>query len=388
MLANEIFVFANNAGWPLGSHPDFAIQMNILGIDIGGTKTSVCVGAESGQLALKRRMATCPENGPDKVLERIVALAREVMAQSGRADIDTVGLAAPGPLDVKRGAMLAPPNMPGWDFVPVVSYFAAAFRRPVFMNNDANAGALAEYHFGRGRGVANMVYLTHSTGMGGGVIVDGRLVQGTVDMAGEVGHFVLDPQGPVCPCGLRGCFEVYCGGRNVALRLRQKIAAEGIATTLTAKAGGQLAAIDFKLFVEAVREQDPFAVREWQAYVERLAQGMGIIIMTLNPDMVVLGTIACQTGDLLMVPLKACLRRFAWGAALDACRIETSALGADIGDLGAIAVAVEGLKTKDKGQMTDDGRQPREDRRQKTEDRPEKSDAALPQFKIANLNYS
>ena len=117
-----------------------------------------------------------------------------------------------------------------------------------------------------------------------------------------------------------------------------------MATVLTAKAGGRLAAIDFKLFVEAAREQDPFAVREWQAYVERLAQGIGIIIMVLNPDMVVLGTIACQTGDFLMIPLKACLRRFAWGTALNACRIETSALGVNIGDLGAIAVAAEGLK--------------------------------------------
>jgi len=321
--------------------------MHILGIDIGGTKTSVCIGTESGQLVLARRMATCPEEGPDKVLERIMVLAREVMAQSGLPDVGAVGIAAPGPVDVKRGALLAPPNLPGWDFVPVVLYFTEAFHRPVFMNNDANACALAEYHFGRGRGVANLVYLTHSTGMGGGVIVNGRLVQGATDMAGEVGHFILDPQGPLCPCGLRGCFEAYCGGRNTSLLLQQKIAAEGIATVLTAKAGGRLAAIDFKLFVEAAREQDPFAVREWQAYVERLAQGIGIIIMVLNPDMVVLGTIACQTGDFLMIPLKECLRRFAWGTALNACRIETSALGAHIGDLSAIAVAAAGLKARE-----------------------------------------
>lgn len=318
--------------------------MNILGIDIGGTKTSVCVGTESGKLLLARRMTTHPEEGPDKVLGKIMTLAREVMAQSGLTDVGAVGIAAPGPVDVKRGALLAPPNMPGWDFVPVVSYFSEAVHRPVFMNNDANACALAEYRFGRGRGVANLVYLTHSTGMGGGIVVNGHLVQGGTDMAGEVGHFILDPQGPPCSCGLRGCFEVYCGGRSVSLQLQQKIAAEGIATVLTTKAGGRLAAIDFKLFVEAAREQDPFAVREWQAYVERLAQGIGIIIMVLNPDMVVLGTIACHTGDFLMIPLKACLRRFAWGAALNACRIETSALGASIGDLGAIAVAMEGLK--------------------------------------------
>ena len=318
-------------------------HMHILGIDIGGTKTSVCIGTESGQLILARRMTTHPEEGPDKVLGTIMTLAREVMAQSGQPDVGAVGIAAPGPVNVKQGAMLAPPNMPGWDFVPVVSYFTEAFHRPVFMNNDANACALAEYHFGRGRGVANLVYLTNSTGMGGGVVVNGHLVQGATDMAGEVGHFILDPQGPLCPCGLHGCFEMYCGGRNVSLRLQQKIAATGVDTVLKTKAGGRLAAIDFKLFVEAVREQDPFAVREWQAYVERLAQGIGIIIMVLNPDMVVLGTIACQTGDFLMIPLKERLCRFAWGTALNACRIETSALGASIGDLGAIAVATEGL---------------------------------------------
>jgi len=324
--------------------PQGDIQMNILGIDIGGTKTSVCIGTESGQLLLARRMTTHPEEGPAKVLGTIMALAREVMTQSGVADVMALGIAAPGPVDVKRGALLAPPNMPGWDFVPVVSCFTEAFHRPVFMNNDANACALAEYRFGRGRGVANLVYLTHSTGMGGGVVVNGHLVQGACDMAGEVGHFILDPQGPPCPCGLRGCFEVYCGGRSVSLRLQQQIATTGVDTVLKAKAGGRLAAIDFKLFVEAARERDPFAVREWQAYVERLAQGIGIIIMVLNPEIVVLGTIACQTGDFLMTPLKEHLSRFAWGAALNACRIETSALGAHIGDLGAIAVAVEGLK--------------------------------------------
>ncbi|MDD5676626.1 MAG: ROK family protein [Kiritimatiellae bacterium] len=329
--------------------------MHILGIDIGGTKTSVCIGTESGELVLARRMATCPEEGPAKVLEAIVTLAREVMAQSGIPDVAAVGIAAPGPVDVKRGALLAPPNMPGWDFVPLVAYFTEAFHRLVFMNNDANACALAEYRFGRGRGVVNLVYLTHSTGMGGGIIVNGQLVQGAVDMAGEVGHFILDPQGPPCPCGLRGCFEAYCGGRSASLLLQQKIAATGIATVLTEKVGGRLTDIDFKLFVEAVREQDPFAVREWQAYVERLAQGIGIIIMVLNPDMVVLGTIACQTGDLLMISLKECLRRFAWGPALNACRIEVSALGASIGDLGAIAVAAEGLKTEARRQTSDAG---------------------------------
>jgi len=209
------------------------------------------------------------------------------------------------------------------------------------MNNDANACALAEHKFGRGRGVSNMVYLTHSTGMGGGVITNGRLVQGATDMAGEVGYFVLDPNGPPCPCGLSGCFEAYCGGRSASLALQRKIAAENIPTSLVAKAAGRLEKIDFRLFVEAAREGDEFAAGEWKKYIERLAQGIGIIIMVLNPDMVVLGTIARKTGGVLMVPLGERLKHFAWGAALKACNIETSSLGDDSGILGAVAVAAE-----------------------------------------------
>ncbi len=208
------------------------------------------------------------------------------------------------------------------------------------MNSDANACALAERLFGSLRGTQNLVYLTMSTGLGGGVIANGQLIQGLSDTAGEVGHYVLDPAGPVCPCGLRGCFEVYCGGLNVARRIQERIQHENIKTSILEYAGGNPHDIDLKVFLQAVRTQDPFALETWKEFIERLAQGMGIIIMTLNPEVIVLGTIAIHAGNLLMEPLIKSLPKYVWKRPLDSCKIVPSTLGSSIGDLSAMAVAL------------------------------------------------
>lgn len=320
--------------------------MNLLGIDIGGTKTSACVGDEKGEIRVSRRIPTQSWEGPEAGLRRIVELARGVLEEAGlRAeDLPAVGVSAPGPISLRDELMLEPPNMKGWTNVPILRRFREAFGRPVFMNNDANACALAEYLFGEHRGTKHLVYLTMSTGLGAGFIADGRVVQGATDLAGEVGHHVLDVHGPPCPCGQRGCWEIFCGGMNVAHRLRERIVAEKIRTAILDQAGGDPAKIDFKAFAEAVRLKDPFALDAWEEYTERLAQGVGTVIQFMNPDVIVMGTIAIHAGDLLLGPLRAKLPRYAWRYGREACRIAPSALGARIGDLSALAVAIDGLK--------------------------------------------
>ncbi|MBN1269136.1 MAG: ROK family protein [Kiritimatiellae bacterium] len=324
--------------------------MNILGIDIGGTKTSVCVGDAHGKIFGSRRMPTREEDGADAWFGRLKELTAGMLAEAGvdEAKIAAVGVAAPGPLSVKRGLLLSPPNMPRWVDVPIQKMLDARFPCPVYMDNDANACALAEWYFGEFAGVQHLVYLTMSTGLGGGIIANGRLVQGATDLAGEVGFHVLDLDGPVSPCGHRGSFEAFCGGRNLALRLRDRIKSENIQTALLDKAGGNPDAIDFKAFVEAVRDGDDFARREWEIYIERLAQGIGNLIMILNPQAIVLGTIAIHAGDLLLEPLRQVLPRFVVKPALDACRIAPSKLGPRIGDLSALAVAIAALSEKDR----------------------------------------
>ena len=322
--------------------------MSLLGIDIGGTKTAVCVGTRAGRVLAADRMATRGKDPFASYLPRLRDLCRKVMSHAGVAveAVRAVGIAAPGPMSVRKGMLYAPPNNPGWKDVPIVQALVDAFGRPVFLNNDANAAALAEFFFGECKGAPDLVYLTFSTGMGGGIIANGRLIQGVTDAAGEIGHQTLDPDGPPCGCGKRGCFEAYVGGYNVAERLKEKIKRSGVRTRIVEKAGGDVEKVDTKAFVAAAREGDPFALEEWEVFTERLAQGIGNVIMTLNPAVVILGTIAVHEGEFVLEPLRRKLPRYVWPEPLRACRIVPSSLGDNIGNLAALAVAVSALQAQ------------------------------------------
>jgi glucokinase len=321
--------------------------MNLLGVDIGGTKTSICVGDETGRIIASKRQPTRTEEGPEAWLPRTINQLHDVLREAGLhlADIDAVGIASPGPMSVSRGMMLAPPNMAGWVNVPVLKWIGEATGRPTYINNDANACAEAEFLFGADKGTAHLVYLTMSTGIGAGIIVNGQVLQGVSDMGGEVGHHVLDAEGPPCPCGQRGCFEIYCGGLNVANRLRERIVREKLRTAILDEAGGDAANIDFKCLVAAVRKKDALALEAWDEYLERLAQGMGTILMIANPEVVILGTIAIHAGDLIIGPVRERLKKYAWKEVVEPCRIEASSLEGRIGDLSALAVALAGSRT-------------------------------------------
>lgn len=273
--------------------------MNLVGIDVGGTKTSICVGTEGGELLGSERFPSAEAATPAAYFERLKAGLFTVLARTGVTPdrVDGVGISAPGPLDVKRGVLIAPPNNPGWHEVPFVSTVKEWLPAPVWMNHDGKASVLAEWYFGRFKGARNLIYLTFSTGMGAGIILNGHLVQGGTDSAGEVGHHILDPRGPVCGCGMRGCWEAYVGGRNVALRLQERIRREGIQTSLIDLVGGDLDRLSMVEFEKAARQGDAFAVAEWEEFTDRVAQGIGNLIMIFNPDAIVLGTIAIHAGD-------------------------------------------------------------------------------------------
>ncbi|NRA89843.1 MAG: ROK family protein [Simkaniaceae bacterium] len=315
---------------------------NIVGIDIGGTKVSVCLGKVDGTILAHKRIETALLKGPDvglpKIAELISALLEE--EKTPLKDINAVGLAAPGPVSTKVGTLLTPPNLPLWVDVPIVRYLEAKLGLPVFMDNDANAGALAEWEFGSAKHVDNLVYLTMSTGMGGGLVIQKKIHQGGTDTGGEVGHFILDPKGPQCPCGLQGCFEAYCGGQSLANRVKEEVS-KGVQTILA----NDVESIDMKVIIEAVKQKDRFALSVWEEYIERLSQGIGILIQTLNPEAIILGTVATHNQDLVMPPLKKALCRYAWKIPLDYCRIEPSALKGEIGMLGALALAIQGLNS-------------------------------------------
>lgn len=313
----------------------------LAGIDIGGTKINVCLGNAQGKIYASKRILTQTCKGAKQGLMATAELLFELLEEQGIAlnDLSAIGISAPGPVSTKQGTLLHPPNLPGWENAEVVRFFKETFQKPIYFNNDANAAALAEFLFGSCRGTANLFYLTCSTGMGGGAIIDKRLVQGITDTAAEVGHFVLDPQGPLCACGQKGCFEAFCGGASLAKRMQQEIRQTQIETKVLQEAGGHIAAIDAICLVSALRKKDPYAIRVWEEFLLRLAQGIGIILMNFNPEVLLLGTLAIHSGPLLLDPLKTLLPRFAWKENLQACRIEVSTLGDQISELSALAVA-------------------------------------------------
>ena len=332
---------------------DSGRALNLLGVDIGGTKTAVCLGNQKGEILATQRIPAMPGEDPQVFKCRLNELVGAVLESAGlKADsLDAVGISAPGPLSVPRGMLLAPPNTPGWHEVPIFKMVSEMVKAPVFLNNDANACALAEMFFGEHRGIQSLIYLTFSTGMGAGIITNGRLVQGITDCGGEVGHMVLDLHGPRCGCGNFGCWETYVGGRNVAERLKARIRAGGLKTAIVDQAGGEVDKIDMKALSAAVRLGDPLAVEEWESFTDRLAQGIGALVQVINPEIVILGTIAIHERDLVMPALQAKLPKYAWRWPLEACRIVPSSLEGRIGDLSALAVAITGLRETGNGAM-------------------------------------
>ncbi|NLI01021.1 MAG: ROK family protein [Chthonomonadales bacterium] len=308
-----------------------------LGVDIGGTKCAVTLGTPDGAILDRLAMPTQAETGPAAIMERLISLAHELTASSGHP-IAGIGISCGGPLDTRTGMVYSPPNLPGWEGIPVRSMFEDAFAGlPVVIENDANATAVAEWKWGAGRGARNMVYLTQGTGIGGGLILDGRLYRGTNDLAGEVGHQTILPEGPLCGCGKRGCLEALASGPAIARLARESLHYRR-GQRLVELAGGRPADITARHVVEAAREGDSFS----RAILEEAGTYMGIglanIIQILNPERIVLGTIAVHAGDLILNAIRRTVAERAWERAYSVCEIVPAALGDRAQDLAAIAI--------------------------------------------------
>ena len=311
----------------------------ILGIDIGGTKLAVGVATPDGRLLSDRTQPSDAADGPDPMIARVVAMARAVVADAGLAlgQIAAVGIGCGGPLDPWRGVILNALNNPGWIDVPLVARIEAELGRPAHLDNDANAAALGEHRFGAGRGTADMVYLTISTGVGGGLILDRRLYHGTNGNAGELGHISVQVHGGrPCHCGSIGCIEAYCSGTNIAARFR-----EALATGATTAIDRDPAAITAEDVASAVRDGDPLASSIWAETMELLGGGIVSIVHAFNPELVVLGGGVTRAGDLLFEPVRRVVHERAMPWLAEPVRIVPAELGDMTGVLGAVAVALE-----------------------------------------------
>lgn len=290
-----------------------AEQGILLGIDIGGTKLNVALGRRGGELVREARIDGWTSGDATRDLARIASTARELLAAARieAADLAAIGVSAPGPLDPSTGMVRDAPNLPGWHEVPISAALARAFGRRVRLENDANAAALAESRFGAGRGARAFAFLTMSTGVGAGLILDGRLYRGARYGAGEVGHMPVVPGGRPCVCGLRGCLEAYTGGAALAARMRADVAA-GARTSLVERAGGDAARIGAEHWVEALRAGEPYARALADEFLDMLAQGLAILILSLDLDRIALGTIVARNTDLFLDPLRERVAARVW----------------------------------------------------------------------------
>ncbi len=324
----------------------------LVGIDIGGTKIAIAVGDASGALAARWRRPTEPSGRPDDDLERLGDDVRSVLRDAGATlvDVAAVGVTAPGPLDPERGAVLQPPNLPGWRDVAIVDRLAESLGRPVFLENDANAAALAEWHFGAARGLRHVVYLTMSTGVGGGIILDGRLYRGVLASAGEIGHVPVEWEGEPCSCGQRGCLEAYVGGAAWTRRLRTIVREDSRAAAL---AGGRERVTPVEV-VEAAHEGDGFARAELARWCDYVARGVTGVVMTLAPEAVVLGTIAVAAGETLaFAPIREQVAAHVWPHLARDLRILPAALGDEAPYLAGLSVALEALRREEEPEPND-----------------------------------
>jgi len=307
-----------------------------LGFDVGGTKVALALGDARGEIVADTRFPFPGSGDPRADVDRMIEAARTLVAENGAsfADVEAVGVSAPGPMDVAAGRILSPPNLPGWREVPLREWFAAAFDAPVAVENDADAGALAEWRYGAARGTRHAVYLTMSTGVGAGLVLGGRLHRGRLG-AGEIGHAPIEWDGEPCACGLRGCLEAYVGGASWAKHLRRSAPADGRVAEL---AGGRDVITPVHL-VRAAGEGDPFARTELDRWNALLARGLVWVEMVLSPEVVVLGTIVRAAGrELCLDPLRRLVAEHTWRRQ-PAMRIEAAELGADLPDRAALAVA-------------------------------------------------
>lgn len=293
----------------------------ILGLDIGGTKSAAVLGDETGRV-LARKAGPTPQGPWPEALAFMVDLLHAVRPQE--SNITALGVSCGGPLDSKTGVVHAPPNLPHWDGVPLRDLLQTEFGLPVWVENDANATALAEHQWGAGQGSRNMAFLTMGTGIGAGLILNDELYRGRHDLAGEIGHTTIVPNGPLCLCGRRGCLETLSSGTAIGRMGRERYHDDALtAHDVCARA----------------RLLDPVA----QTIIADAALHMGIglanLLQTLNLERIVLGTLAVQAGDLLLEPIRASAQAHCWPRVWDGVSIVPAALGSAAQDMAALAVA-------------------------------------------------
>lgn len=309
--------------------------MKIIGVDIGGTKCAVTLGNGEGEILKKIKFDTVSVSYTlDKIFQSVEELGK----------CDAIGVSCGGPLNSESGVIMSPPNLPDWQDIHITQELSKRFNVPVFLQNDADACALAEWRFGAGKGTKNMIFCTFGTGLGAGLILNGGLYTGCCDMAGEIGHIRLWEHGPV-GYGKSGSFEGFCSGGGIAqigISVAREILQQGSKPSFCEDLN-DLENITAKKIAECAKEGHEDALRVYRICGEMLGRGLAVLIDILNPEKIVLGSIFVRSAELLSDAMYSVLKRECLPGALEHCEIVPAQLGESLGDVAAISVGVNGL---------------------------------------------
>lgn len=315
----------------------------VLAVDLGGTNMRSAFVSESGEVLARSSVPTQAPRGPEVAMDRLAtALSRLREAVAGTEAV-ALGLALAGPLDPRTGTLHHPPNLPGWHEFSAQAYLAERVGLPIRSHNDATLAALGEHAYGAGRGTRNLVFVAWGTGVGGGLVLDGRLYDGARGFAAEIGHLVLDPQGRECSCGSRGCLETYVAGPAMARTAQERLRA-GEPSLVRGMVRGRIERVRAETVAEAERQGDALA----RSVLEEAGAAMGIGVASLrhllDPDVVVIGGGVSSMLHVLYPALVRSASAYAMGADKAACPVTTTVLGDDAGLLGAAVLAWQAVE--------------------------------------------
>ncbi len=316
----------------------------IIGIDLGGTNIPIALVTSGGMIVRQISISTNVSQGPEKVIERIIKAIKEIMNTVGHKSISGIGIGCAGQIDHKRGVVLFSPNL-FWKNVHMVKKIKAAFKGlPVLLDNDANVAALGEYMCGAGKGMKNVIFMTWGTGVGGGIIINGRLYLGATGSAGEVGHIIISHDGPKCNCGNLGCLERYVGNKYIVNRAKELIKKEKN-TTIHKLVNNDLSKITPLIIKKAAMKGDKLAKQVWEEMGTYMGMGLVSIINLLNPEAVIIGGGIAKAGNLVFSPIKETIKKRALKAASRNVKILRATLSDKAGIIGAAMLVTQHLNS-------------------------------------------
>ena len=317
----------------------------ILSIDLGGTKILTAVINSQGKMLSRDHSITPASEGYEAVIQSILESAHRALEQADVAisELSAIGVGAPGLSNPETGILFTSPNLPGWQDIPLRDVMKERLGKKTFLINDANAAAMGEFYFGAARGVRNFIYITLSTGIGGGIVIDGKIYSGAIGAAGEVGHMTIDDDGPICNCGNRGCWETLASGTALARVARHRIK-EGVTTSILEYAEGDVEKVTAQVIHSAAEQGDSLAKELIARTGYYVGVGLVNLINIFNPELIVIGGGLSNIGDMLLKPAFRVAGERAYKEAFGAVRFASAGLGRNSGVLGAAAFALREMR--------------------------------------------